>query len=283
MNPPAIVFPNLGIEIANLNRVALSVFGFQIYWYALFIIAGLMAGYFTASIEAKRTGQNVELYKDILFVGGISAFIGLRLFYVIFNWQVYSRNPIAIITGIREGGLAIIGGIIATIIATVIFARVRKADLWTMFDTGMPSFALGQVIGRWGNFFNREAFGDYTNNLFAMGLPVGTRNATPLQLENTINVGGGEYFLAHPTFLYESLWNLVLFISLTVYRPRKAFKGEIFFLYLAGYGLGRALIEPLRTDQMTFGSLPINLFFSILMCVLGIGFIIYFRVTGKSL
>lgn len=257
---PDIWFPHLGIELHNVNPEAISIFGFSIYWYAVLIVFGIAVGYFVALMEAKRTGQDPEMYSDILIVGGISAIIGLRLFYVAFNWQNFRHDPITIITGIREGGLAIFGGIIAVLIATAIFAKVRKLNVWLMLDTGMPSFALGQAIGRWGNFFNREAFGDFTDNPFAMRL-VMEQVRSPITAEifnNSIIHNGVEYIQVHPTFLYESLWCLGLFIVLIVYRPHKKFDGQIFWLYLIGYGFARFFIESLRTDKLMLDVIPVS-------------------------
>ena len=257
---PDIYFPHLGIAFQNVNVIAISIFGFNIYWYAVFIMLGVIAGYVTATIEAKRSGQNPEIYTDMLFVGLIAAFIGLRLFYVAFNWELFRHDPITIITGIRDGGLAIFGGIIATLIATAVFARKRRLNVWLMLDTGMPSFALGQAIGRWGNFFNREAFGCYTDNLFAMRMvrdqvrgPI-----TPDIAANTVISQGVEYIQVHPAFLYESLWTFGIFAALTLFRPHKKYDGQVFWLYLLGYGLARFFIESLRTDQLMLGPIPIS-------------------------
>lgn len=257
---PDIWFPNLGIELQRVNRVAFSLFNFSVYWYALLIIAGVLAGYATAVAEAKRSGQKKEDYMDLLLIGLVSAIAGLRLFFVAFNWDIYRHDPIRIITGFREGGLAIFGGIFASILAVYVFARIKKLNVWTILDTCAPSFAIGQVIGRWGNFFNREAFGGYTDGLFAMRL-VRSQVRAPINaehLENSIIHHGIEYIQVQPSFLYESAWNLVLFTLLCLYRPRKAFKGEVFWLYLLGYGAGRFLIEAQRTDQLMMGSLPIS-------------------------
>jgi len=257
---PDIWFPYLGIELFTVNRIAFTVFGIGIHWYALLIISGIMAGYGTAVMEAKRSGQNKEDYSDLLMVGVISAIIGLRLFYVIFNWDIYRHDPIRIATGIREGGLAIFGGIIASIIAVYVFSRVRKLNVWTILDTCAPSFAIGQAIGRWGNFVNREAFGGFTESIFAMRI-VMDQTHMPLTEEiwaNSVIYHGVEYIQVHPTFLYESLWSLAIFAILVAYRPKKRFNGEIFWLYLLGYGFARFFIEGLRTDQLMMGTLPIS-------------------------
>jgi len=191
----------------------------------------------------------------------------LRLFYVAFNWELYRHNPITIITGIRSGGLAIWGGLIASIICLYVFGRVRKIDPWLVLDTCAPSFALGQAIGRWGNFFNMEAFGVYTNNIFAMRLPINqvTAPVTPSILANTVIDRGVEFIQVHPTFLYESMWSLVAFALLTLYRPHKKFSGEVFWMFLMSYGFVRFFVEMLRTDQLLAGSIPVSQVTAMLM------------------
>ena len=257
---PDIWFPNLGIELFNVSRVAFSIFGFSIYWYAVLIILGILTAYAAALIEVRRTGQRREDYTDILVVGLPFVLVGLRLFYVIFNWELFRDNPLRIITGIREGGLAIFGGIIVSIIVVYVFSIRRKLNVWLVLDVGAPSFALGQAIGRWGNFINLEAFGGFTDNLFAMRIVRDQTNMplTPEILANTVLYNNVEYIQVHPTFLYESLWSFGLFAILTIYRPRKKFNGQIFWLYLLGYGFGRFFIESLRTDQLLMGSVPVS-------------------------
>jgi len=290
---PDIWFPHLGIRLYDVSRIAFSIFGIGIYWYALFIMLGVLAGLITAKIEAKRSGQSQEMYMDLLLVGLPSALIGLRLFFVAMNWEIYSQDPIRIITGIREGGLAIFGGIITSILAVYLFTKIRKLDIWLILDTCAPSFALGQAIGRWGNFVNREAFGNFTDNFLAMRINR-TQTGMPLTqdiLDNLFTFYPNhpfspfdgyptvEFIQVHPTFLYESIGSLIIFALLTAYRPRKNFGGEIFWLYLAGYGLIRFFIESLRTDQLTLGTLPISQALAAVAFIVGIAAIILRR-TG---
>lgn len=157
------------------------------------------------------------------------------------------------IFNIRQGGLAIYGGIIGACIAVVIYSRKKKQNFSLLMDTASMSIVFGQIMGRWGNFFNREAFGDYTNNLFAMQLPVSAVRAneiTQKMWDHVVTVNGVEYIQVHPTFLYESLWNVGVLLFLFWFRKRKKFNGEVFLMYLIGYGLGRIWIEGLRTDQL---------------------------------
>ena len=276
---PDIWFPHLGLEFFNVNRVVVSFFGFSIYWYALFIISGILAGYATALIEAKRTGQSKEDYSDLLIAGSLSAVVGLRLFYVIFNWENFRDDPIRIITGLRDGGLAIFGGLIAAVIVVFILSKRRNLDVWTILDTCAPSFALGQVIGRFGNFFNREAFGTFTDNIFAMRIVLtDAQMVTPDLLAHSVIDRGVEYIQVHPTFLYESMWNLVVFTFLTLYRPRKKFGGEIFWLYLLSYGFGRFFIEGLRVDQLLVGTLPVSQVMAALIFVLSVSVMVFKKV-----
>ena len=178
--------------------------------------------------------------------------------------------------------LAIFGGIIASIIAVYVFSRIRKLDVWTILDTCAPSFALGQSIGRWGNFFNREAFGSFTDNIFAMRIVrEQAQLTTPDLLERSIMDRGVEYIQVHPTFLYESLWSLAVFALLTLYRPHKKFNGEIFWLYLLSYGLVRFFLENLRVDRLMAGALPASQAAAALMFVSAVLAIGYYRL-GKG-
>ncbi len=171
---------------------------------------------------------------------------------MVFAWENYKNNLLEIFN-LRHGGLAIYGGVIGGAVAVYMFARMKKQKFLQLADTASVGLVLGQIIGRWGNFFNREAFGGYTDNLFAMQLPldaVYSWDVTPEMMENLRTAGGVQYIQVHPTFLYESLWNLMVLVLLAVYTKRKKFDGEVFCLYLLGYGLGRAWIEGLRTDQL---------------------------------
>lgn len=246
-----IAFPNLGIELTNIGK-NITVLGFEIAFYGMIIGFGILMGLMMAVREAKKTKQNPELYYDLTIYGVVFSFIGARLYYVAFTWDYY-KNNLNQIMNIRQGGLAIYGGVIAAVIFAVIFAKKKQVNPLLMLDTGVVGLITGQMIGRWGNFFNREAFGDYTNNLLAMRLPTsGVRSSeiTDTMLENIITIGTESFIQVHPTFLYESLWNFGVLVLLLNWSKVKAFPGEIFCVYLAAYGLGRAWIEGLRTDQL---------------------------------
>lgn len=274
----SIRFPNFGIEIGEFEK-SFSVFGFEIAYYGLIIGIGMLVGILMAVREAKQTGQNPDDYIDLALYGIICAIIGCRIYYVVFEWDYYSQHLMEIFD-LRKGGLAIYGGIIGAVICTYVLSKVKKIPVWRMLDTGCTSLIAGQIIGRWGNFMNREAFGGYTEGLFAMQIRVqDAAYTTPELLEKLVTVNGVDYIQVHPTFLYESLWNLGVLIVLLLYRRHKKFEGELFFMYAAGYGLGRAWIEGLRTDQLLIPGvgLPVSQVLSVVIVIVCVGLIIYKR------
>jgi prolipoprotein diacylglyceryl transferase len=244
-------FVNLGIVIEKLSN-HISVFGFDIAYYGIIIGVGMLAGFYIATFDAKRRGENVENYSDMALYGIVFAILGARLYYVIFRWDYYGKYPLEILN-IRGGGLAIYGGVIAAVLTLIIFTKKRNLSFFKMADSLVLGLITGQIIGRWGNFFNAEAFGGYTNNLFAMQIKKSIVNDSMISadlMKHLVNVGGVEYIQVHPTFLYESFWNLCVLIFMLWYRKKKKFEGEIFYIYLGGYGLGRMFIEGLRTDSL---------------------------------
>lgn len=249
----SINFPNLGIHLEHVGQ-KISIFGFDIAYYGMIIGIGILAGVLTAVKEAKRTKQNPETYYDLALYAVIFSIIGARLYYVAFSWDLYKDDLLSILN-LREGGLAIYGGVIAAMITVFVFSRRRKISFGLLVDTAGLGLILGQIIGRWGNFFNREAFGEYTNNLFAMQLPIDAVRASDItekMREHIEVINGIEFIQVHPTFLYESVWNIGVLIILLLWRKHKKFNGEIFLMYLFGYGVGRFWIEGLRTDQLQF-------------------------------
>lgn len=276
---PDIWFPNLNIEIDQLDPVMVTIFGMDIYWYGFIIAMGVIAGLVTAMAIAKKTKQNPETYIDVLIIGLIAAIIGARLYYVIFSWDLYKDNLWAIFN-LRQGGLAIYGGVIGALIAVGIYAKVKNMNFYRIIDTAGPGLIIGQAVGRWGNFFNQEAFGGYTDNLFAMRLKVDNVRYLPETLMDTIaNYNGVDYIQVHPTFLYESIWNLGVYILLLIFWKYKKFEGEVFLLYLFGYGLGRVWIEGLRTDQLLIAgsSIAVSQVLSGILILFSISMIIYNR------
>ena len=246
-----ISFPNLGIYLDHVGK-SISVFGFEIASYGIIIGLAILIGFLIATSEAKRTRQNPEDYLDMGIIGVIAGIAGARIFYVVFSWDMYKDNLLDIFN-LREGGLAIYGGVIAAVIAVFIMARVKHLSPFQILDTVAMAILNGQMLGRWGNFFNREAFGEYTDSLFAMRLPldaVRSGDVTELMREHMERIDGVSYIQVHPTFLYESLWCCALLIILVLYRKHKKYEGELFLMYIFGYGLGRVWIEGLRTDQL---------------------------------
>lgn len=244
-------FVHLGIVIQNL-RSSISIFGFRIAYYGIIIGCGMLAGLWIAQADAKRRGQDPELYLDLALYAIIFSILGARIYYVIFEWDYYKNNLLEILN-LRGGGLAIYGGIIAGALTLIVFTRVRKLSFFSMADSAVLGLVTGQMIGRWGNFFNCEAFGGYTDSLLAMRIKLSLVSSGMLNenvLSHLIVENGVEYIQVHPTFLYESLWNLGLLCFLLWYRRRKTFDGEMLWLYLLGYGMGRFWIEGLRTDQL---------------------------------
>lgn len=246
-----ISFPHLGISLDHVGKT-ISVFGFDIAYYGIIIGTAILLGFVIATAEAKRTRQNPEDYLDMGIVGVICGILGARIYYVAFSWDMYKDN-LTDIFNIREGGLAIYGGVIGAVLTVLIAARVKRLNAPQIFDTIALALLNGQMIGRWGNFFNREAFGGYTDGLFAMRLPldaVRSGDVTEQMRGHIQQIDGVSYIQVHPTFLYESVWCCVLLILLFAYRKHKKYEGELFLLYLFGYGLGRVWIEGLRTDQL---------------------------------
>ena len=256
MTGASIRFPHLGIVIEHLGK-SISIFGFDIAYYGIIIGVGMLCGIAMAVHEAKRTGQNPEMYYDFALCAIISAIVGCRIYYVAFEWSYYSQHPLEIFN-LRQGGLAIYGGIIGGFICMIIFSKIRKASLLLMADTVVPGIALGQIIGRWGNFFNREVFGEYTDNLFAMRLPIDAVRKSDISASLAEHIEEGvNYIQVHPTFLYEGMWNLLILVLLLILWKHKHFDGEVALLYFGGYGLGRFFIEGIRTDQLHIGNTKI--------------------------
>lgn len=278
-------FPNIGIHLKSVGD-HITVFGFDIAYYGIIIGLGILVGIFIAAAEAKRSGQNPEDYYDLAIYAVIFSIIGARIYYVIFSWDMYKDDLISILK-IRQGGLAIYGGIIAAIITVIIFAKVKKMSAPLIFDTAGLGLVAGQMIGRWGNFFNREVFGEYTDNLLAMRLPVDAvrgSDISGMMRDHMETVDGVSYIQAHPTFLYESLWCLMVLIIMLLYRKHKKFDGEVFLVYLLGYGLGRFWIEGIRTDQLLLPGLgiPVSQMLSGILVVVAIVLIVYNRRKRKG-
>ncbi len=255
-----VTFPKLGLYF-NMNRAAITIGDFDIYWYGLLIATGLILAIVYGIFESRRGGLDSDDLFNMLLIALPVAIICARLYYVIFSWDTY-RDDLWSIFDIRRGGLAIYGGVIGAAVSVWLYCRGKKLKLGMVLDILAIGLLIGQAIGRWGNFVNGEAFGTATSLPWAM----------------TVKSDGkviGE--LVHPTFLYESLWNAVGIAVLLTYKKIKKFDGELFCGYLAWYGLGRAMIEGLRADSLYIGVFRVSQLLALACVIVGVGIIIYKR------
>lgn len=282
MNSAEIAFPNIGIYIPHLPK-GITIGGFTIAFYGMIIAAGMLSGLWLACHQAQRTGQKKEVYTDFAIYAIIFSLIGARLYYVVLSWENY-KDDLLQIFNTRGGGMAIYGAVIAAVLTAIIYCKVKKYNFFLLADTAVGGLVLGQIIGRYGNFFNREAFGEYTNSLFAMRLrvdQVNPANITELMKSHMTTVDGVQYIQVHPTFLYESLWNILVLVLILVFTTKKKFNGEIFLLYLVGYALGRVWIEGLRTDQLQIGSTGIAVSQVLSGAIVIVGVVVWICVRRK--
>ena len=273
----SINFPHLHIYLDHVGK-NIMIGNFAIAFYGITLAVAMLAGLWVAMREAKRSGQNQDDYFDLAIIAIICSLIGARVYYVIFAWDLYKDDLLSVFN-VRQGGLAIYGGVIAAIITTFLFCKKKKLSFPLVCDTAGLGLITGQIIGRWGNSFNREAFGDYTDNLLAMQLPVSAvrqHEITEKLAQHIVTYNGVDYIQVHPTFLYESLWNLALLLFLLWWIRRKHFDGEVFLMYLAGYGIGRFWIESLRTDQLLLPVIhvPVSMVLAACMTIVSVTMII---------
>ena len=257
-----IIFSRLGLKL-NVNSVAISIFRVYIYCYAILIVSAFVIAIILWKKDDKKYGIDFENILEVLIIVIPISIICARMYYVLFDLSYYIKNPIEIFN-IRNGGLAIYGGIIGAVITIIIYCRVKKMNILDMLDYIAPYLALGQAIGRWGNFFNGEAHGTVTNNIFRMGI-----------------VENGQYMEVHPTFLYESICNLIIFVILFLLRNKRKYKGQITYIYLSLYGFIRAIIEGLRTDSLMLGTFRISQVLSIILCIIFSIIMIYKEIKYK--
>ena len=267
-----IVFPFLGIDV-NVNPTAFTVFGVDVQWYGILIVCGMLLAMLFAFRNMRRVGIDSDRAIDAVIGGLIAALIGARAYYVILNWDEY-KDDLASVFNTREGGLAVLGGLIGAILVGGIICKIRKVKLLPMLDLCGVGFLIGQGIGRWGNFTNQEAFGKNTNCLFAMSggrvqswIAYNYNAVTQYDKDITVDA----LYPVHPCFLYESAWCLLgaLLLAITLKKWRK-FDGQIILMYMVWYGLGRFFIEGLRTDSLMIGSLRVSQGVAALMFVAGV-------------
>ncbi len=254
-----IAFPNLGIFIEHLPN-SIRIGNFSIAFYGMIIGLGIIIGLLLTWKEARRTGQKEDDYTDYLIWGILAGVVGARLYYVIFRWDYYCSH-ISEIFNLRSGGLAIYGTIIGAVIALIIFCSVKKKKFFLMIDTLIPQLALAQGLGRWGNFFNMEAFGRSYDGLLSMQIRLDCVSPIMLNqevLDHAVMINGVEYIQVVPTFLIESLWCFLIFAVLIIYKKHKHFNGELLCIYGALYGLERMILEGLRTDSLMLGNTGIR-------------------------
>ncbi len=267
-----IVFPFLGIDI-SVNPTAFSLFGIDVQWYGILIVCGMLLAMLFAFRNMRRVGIDSDRAIDVVIGGIIAALIGARAYYVILNWDEYKDDLLSVFNT-REGGLAVLGGLIGAILVGGILCKIRKVKFLPMLDLCGVGFLIGQGIGRWGNFTNQEAFGKNTNSLFAMSggrvqswIAYNYNAVTQYDKDITVDAA----YSVHPCFLYESAWCLLgaLLLAVVLKKWRK-FDGQIILMYMVWYGLGRFFIEGLRTDSLMIGSLRVSQGVAALMFVAGV-------------
>lgn len=294
-----IYFPGFNIFFEKVLS-AITILNVKIPLYAVCVTGGFILALIIASKEAQRTGQNDEDYLDFFLWLVIPAIAGARIYYIIFNHERFIQpgkslgKTILDMVNIHNGGLAVYGGLIAGVLAGFIFAKKKRLNFPLFGDTIALGVIAAQILGRWGNFFNRECFGSYTASKFRMAIPVNyfssgyfqtLRNEgiiTSEMLSNQELVKGIACFTVHPTFLYEGLWNLALLIFLLLYRKKKKFDGELAMIYVAGYGLGRFWIEWMRTDSLMIGSLKVSQVVAAICFFLAVAVIVKNRIDIKN-
>jgi len=232
MSEATITFPILGENFSINPSSTYTIFGHQFNWYGAIIALGFLLAALYVTRRAKAFGLTADNIIDMLLISVPIAVVSARLYYVVFNFSEYRDNLIDVVK-IWEGGLAVYGGVIGGVLGAFIYSRVKKIPMAPVLDVGSFGLLIGQAVGRWGNFFNREAFGAVTDVPWKMGL----------------TTAAGTFYV-HPTFLYESLWNLIGFVILHFYSKRRRYDGQMFLLYVVWYGLGRFWIEGLRTDSL---------------------------------
>ena len=246
-----IAFPHLGLYLNNVPK-SFTVFGFTIALYGVIIGIGVICGVLMAVHVAKKQNLDPDIIWDFAIYAVIFSVIGARLYYVAFSWDYYKDDLLSILN-LRQGGLAIYGGVIGAFITLYVYCKIKKVPALRLGDCGVCGLVLGQIIGRWGNFFNREVFGEYTDSLFAMRLPIEAVRARDISesiVEGMSSMPDANFIQVHPTFLYEGVLNLLLLAFMLFYLKYKKYDGQMCLIYLGGYGIIRFFVEGIRTDQL---------------------------------
>ena len=255
----SIRFPGLKLVLDYVPK-SFEIFGFEITIYGVLIAVGMILGIFFVVLEARRNHEDPDGYLDLTIITLIAGVIGARLLYAAFSWSLYKNDPGQILN-VRSGGMLFYGGLLGGVLSGAVYCRLRKKPFWKMADLACMGILIGQIIGKWGSFFNRESFGEYADNIFSMQIPLTAVRAgevTTAMRENLQTADGLSWIIAQPLFLYESLWCLLVFLMLMMHLRKRVFQGEIFLRYLAGYGLGRAVIQWFRTDKVYFPGTEID-------------------------
>ena len=255
----SIRFPGLKLILDYVPK-SFEIFGFEITIYGVLIAVGMLLGIFFVVLEARRNHEEPDAYLDLAIITLITGVIGARLLYAAFSWSLYKNDPGQILN-VRSGGMLFYGGLLGGVLGGIVYCRIRKKSFWKMADLACMGILIGQIIGKWGSFFNIESFGEYVDNILSMQLPLTAVRAgevTTTMRENLQMVDGVSCILVQPLFLYESLWCLLVLMLLMMHLRRRVFQGEIFLRYLAGYGLGRFVIQWMRTDKVFFPGTEID-------------------------
>ncbi|EAC4037082.1 prolipoprotein diacylglyceryl transferase [Listeria monocytogenes] len=257
----------MGNGVQPLDPVAIQIGSISVKWYGVIIASAVVIALLLALSEANKRKMDKEIIVDLLIWAIPISIISARIYYVIFEWDFY-KNNLGEIVKIWHGGIAIYGALIGAVLTAIIFSRIKKISFWQLADVVAPSLIIAQAIGRWGNFMNQEAHGAETTRSFLESLHL------PDFIINQMYIDGAYY---QPTFLYESLWNVLGFIVLLIIRRTKIRRGELFLGYVIWYSFGRFFIEGMRTDSLMWGDFRVSQVLSLLLIVLSIGIIIYRR------
>lgn len=289
MNTRVVEFPGLGFRV-NLGLPYITIGSFEIYYYGIIITLGLILGMSYAFSKFRKLGVDPDLAIDAVLGGIVGGIVGARLYYVAFSWSDFGidttsfdtiLSSLYVMMNPRQGGMAIYGGIIGSLLVGILIARWRKINVKALLDPLGITFLIGQGIGRWGNFVNIEAFGSNTDSVFGMtGPSIVNYLASKQEYLATIGITVDPYQPVHPCFFYESVWCLVGALVLSRYIEKRKFDGEVFLMYVGYYGLGRFFIEGLRTDSLMIGSLRVS---QVLALLLFIGTVVFICIVRSKI